>query len=437
MRRKARRGGGRQAELTIESLGGRGDGVAIHEGKPVFVPFTLPGESVRVRLVGERSAGFKAELVEIGTLSPERVEPPCPHFGPCGGCAVQHLADAAYRRWTRDQVVQALERRGFASPPVGEPLFVPLNSRRRTTLAAQLSKGGALKLGFHGRESHTVEDIRTCYILRPELMALLSGLRTALKQALTPGETADVALLASESGIDLLLTSKHEPGLAGRQALAALAEAADLARISWSPARPAGDEPEIAEPLAVRRAPVVTFAGIPVEPPPGGFVQPTAEGEAALTDAVTGWLGEIAGPVIDLYAGCGTFTFPLAKRGQVHAVEGAESAMASLWQAARRNDLAGRITAEVRDLAAEPLDAEELEPFAAAVFDPPRAGAKGQAEALARSEVPVVVALSCNPNTFGRDARALADGGYRLEEVRPIDQFPWSGHVELAALFRR
>jgi 23S rRNA (uracil1939-C5)-methyltransferase len=345
---------------------------------------------------------------------------------------VQHLADAAYAAWKRGLVVQALGRRGFDAPPVDALVRVPARSRRRASLAARLV-GGQAALGFHGRESHALESIESCQVLHPDLTALLPELRRALQPMLSAKQTAEVALLVADTGIDLLISSRHAPGLEARQQLAALAEQRDLARVSWSPVAGA-QEPE---PVAVRRPVAVQFGGVRVEPPPGAFLQPSAAGEAALVQAVRDWLGDAEGPVADLYAGLGTFTFPLAARGPVHAVEGAEPAMAALWQAARKHDLAGRVTAEVRDLAADPPDPDDLSDFAGVVFDPPRAGAKALAEALAESDVPRVVALSCNPNTFGRDARALVDGGYRLEAVRPIDQFPWSGHVELAALFRR
>lgn len=435
MRRRARRGGGRQLEVEIAQLGGRGDGVTEVDGKPVFVPFALPGEKVRLRITGEKAGGYKAELLEIVRPSAQRVEPPCPHYGPCGGCTVQHLAENPYRDWKREQVVQALNRRGFEDPPVGPLQTVPANSRRRATLAARL-EGGSATLGFHSRESHAIESIETCQVLRPALVELLPSLRKALQPVLRGKETADVHLLESDSGLDLLIVSKQPPGLKARQALAALAEEHDMARVSWQPANAKGAAAE-PEPIAIRRPVIARFGGVEVEPAPGAFLQPTSEGEAALTQAVQDWLGDVDGPVADLYAGIGTFTFPLAARGAVHAVEGSEAAMASLWQAARKQDLVGRVTAEVRDLADDPPDADDLSAFAAVLFDPPRAGAKALSEELAVSDVETVVAISCNPNTFGRDARALVDGGFTLEELRPVDQFPWSGHVELAALFRR
>lgn len=435
MRRKARRGGGRQLEVAIESLGGRGDGVAAWQGKPVFVPFALPGETVRVRLVGERAAGYRAELLEVTATAPDRVEPPCPHFGPCGGCTLQHLAAGSYRRWKRGLVQRALGRKGFAEPPVAPLVEVGGGTRRRAGLAARRT-GGRVRVGFHGRESRAIEDIAECGVLTPRLVALLAPLRTALAACLGEGEGAEAALLETEVGVDVLLRTPRPPDMAGREALAALAREADLARLAWAPVD-AGRRGGESEPVAMRRPPRLTFGGVEVEPPPGAFVQPTAGGEAALVAAVEAWLGGVDGPVADLYAGCGTFTFPLARRGPVHAVEGASDALAALWRAARRHDLAGPVTAERRDLAEDPPTPEELAAFAAVVFDPPRVGARALAERVAASPVATVVAVSCNPHTFARDARILADGGYVPAAVRPVDQFPWSGHLELAALFRR
>ncbi|SDG32916.1 23S rRNA m(5)U-1939 methyltransferase [Limimonas halophila] len=440
MRRKARRGGGKQAELTIEGLGARGDGVAQHDGRPVFVPFALPGERARVKLTGAKSAGYKGELIELLSESADRVEPVCPHYGPCGGCTLQHLAPEAYRTWKRQQVLNALQREGVRGPDGGEPnvaelTVVPAGTRRRATLTAKARRDG-VDLGFHGRESHVLEHITTCYVLRPRLVEVLPGLSNALRHLLKGGESASVTLLDADNGVDVLVRSHRPPGLDARQALAALAEQQDLARVTWLPIELDPEEIE-AEPVSIRRPPFVHFGEIAVEPEPGSFLQPTAEGQTALIEAVTGWLKDAGGPLADFYAGCGTFTFPLARYQPVHAVEGERAAIASLWQAARRNDYAGPVTAEVRDLVEEPPAAEELDTFAGVVFDPPRAGAKALARELADSRVPTVVAVSCNANTFARDARLLVEGGYTLAEVRPIDQFPWSGHLELVARFHR
>ncbi len=440
MRRKARRGGGRQVELVIEGLGARGDGFARLKGRLVFVPFTLAGDRVRLRLTGTRGGDFKAEMLELLDPGPGRVEPPCPHFGTCGGCGLQQLSDEAYGAWKQGLVSQALAQRGLKDIAVAPLVRIAPGTRRRATLAATRD-GAKVFLGFHGRESHRVVDLTSCLVLTPGLTALLPALRQALAPLLAPREVAALTLCETETGIDVLIVSESAPNLAAREALAALAESQDLARLSWArssrvgrPTPGAAPEPE---PVVLRRPPSLRFAGVPVVPPPGGFLQPTAAGEAALVERVLAYLPEGAETIAELYAGCGTFTFPLAVRGRVHAVERDATALASLWAAARQADLAGRITVTAQDLTRLPVLAEDLEGGDCVVFDPPRAGAREQAAEIARSSVPAAVAVSCNPKTFARDARILVDGGFVLVEVTPIDQFPWTGHLELVAKFRR
>ncbi len=447
MRRKPRPGGGRQIELVIESIGARGDGIghdgADRGGRPVFVPATLPGDRVRVRVTGERSGGLKAQLLELIAEGPGRVEPPCPHFGPCGGCALQHVEPSRYEAWKSELIVQALRRRGFAVGAEGveiAPLLrVPPGSRRRVGLAARRGRNGLVTLGFHGRESHELVDISTCGLLTPRLLELLPTLRQALPLMLAAGEAAQLMVKDTETGPDLLWTSARAPDLAGREALADLARQADLARLSWQSPEGArrGFEPE---PVIELRAPRVTFGRVAVVPPPGGFLQPTTAGEAEIVRRLRRYLPDGTAQLADLYAGCGTFALALAgeRAGlRVHAVEADQAALAALSRAAQGADMAGRITVEQRDLARRPLEPAELARFDAVIFDPPRAGAREQAERIAQSKLESAIAVSCHPNSFARDARILADGGFTLLEVAPIDQFPWSGHLELVALFRR
>lgn len=430
VRRKARAGGGRQFEVVIEELGGRGDGVAWRDGRPVFVPLALPGERLILRVTGERAGGLKAEIVELLEESKDRRAAPCPHFGPCGGCTVQHLAEERYLDWKHDQVPRALARRGLPTDGVRPLLRVPAGSRRRASLAAR-QQGEAVLLGFRERDSHRIVDIDHCLLLTPGLTALLPVLRRELAGLLPQGESAGLALCETDSGVDLLIESRQALGLEARERLAALGEACDLARLSWSAP---GEEPE---PVVQRRQPRVSFAGIPVTPPPGAFLQPSREGEALLTGLVLEALPAGSKAVADLFAGCGTFTFALAAERNVRAFEGDGPALDALEAAARLAGLHGRVGTERRDLARRPVSAGELEGIDALVFDPPRAGARDQCVEIAASALGAVVAVSCNPNTFARDARILVEGGFRLDWVAPVDQFPWSGHVELVASFRR
>jgi len=435
MRRRLRGGGGRQVELEVTALGGRGDGLAEHQGRPVFLPFALPGDRVRARLTGTRAGGFTGEVIELLAEGPGRVAAPCPHFGPCGGCALQHLAEPAYLAWKQALLPQALARRGLGEAPVGPLVRVPSGSRRRAGFAARRIAAGVV-LGYHGRDSHDIVDLTACLLLTPALAALLAPLRGLLAEILQPGARAAVEALDGETGVDLLLRSDAPPELPAREALAAFAESADLARLCWAEPATAG-VPGAPEPVVERRPPRITFGGVAVTPPPSGFLQPTRAGETALRERLLDWLPAGATRVVELYAGCGSFTFPLAERARVHAVEGDAQALAALEAGLRHAGLSGRITTARRDLVRAPLAPDEFAAAECVVFDPPRAGAREQAAEIARSAVPCVLALSCNPHSFARDARLLVDGGYRLEEVVPVDQFPWSGHLELIARFTR
>lgn len=430
MRRKARKGGGRQVSLRIEALGARGDGYAVFEGKPVFVPLTQTGDAVLARITGETAAGFRGEIIELQEEGPGRIEPPCPHFGPCGGCALQHLDEASYHAWKEQLLPKALAQRGLGEAELRPVTWIAPATRRRVVLAAK-GQGRGLNLGFHERYSHKVVDLRQCLIMTPALLALLPALREALRALPSGKQGLTVTLSETESGIDLLLEGEKELDLAAREALAELAEAQDLARISWCEGR--GE----AEPLAERRAPRLTFGGVAVTPPPGGFLQPSREGEIALRDLMLEARPAGARRLLDLFSGCGSFSFPLLGEGAVTAVDGDAAAIAALADAARLPALQGRVETERRDLFRQPYLPEELNAFDTVVFDPPRAGAQAQAEHLASSRVPVVLAVSCNPATFARDARILVDGGYRLAWAAPVDQFVWSPHLELVAKFER
>lgn len=409
-------------EVTVTGLGGRGDGVADLNGKPLFVPFALPGERVRARPIGPRGDGIAADLDQVLEPAAERVTPPCPHFGTCGGCQLQHLDRAAETAWKRRQVIEALARRGFDAVPVAPTVSIPAGTRRRATFGWRRTAGGLI-LGFNERQSHRLVDIGPCPVLHPDLEALLPRLRAALAPVLPQGAAGDLLVCLCDQGVDARLDLPEHPDLAGREALAAVAEALDLARLSL---RIDG----LVEPLAVRSPPTITFGGRAVALPSGAFLQPSQEGEQAILALVEQGLEGVEGPVADLFCGLGTFSLPLNGRHTVTAIDGDPALIGPL------NALPG-LRAEVRDLFRDPLAGKDLAPFAAVVFDPPRAGAKDQAEALAAAGPERVVGISCNPATFARDARILVDGGYEITAVTPVDQFAWSPHLEVVAAFRR
>jgi len=416
----------RTVELDILTIGARGDGLAKFDGEQVFVPLTLPGDRVVARLEGRRADGFTAAMTELVMPGPSRREAPCPLFGQCGGCNLQHVTDEALAEWKRERLVTAMTRVGFDSRLVAPLVSIPPGTRRRAAFAfTRLAKG--VVIGFNERASRHIVEVDPCLILMPPLLALLAPLRALLSGILPTGATGDAVATLTDSGVDLLIQAEHPLDLFARETLASFAEAQDLARLSWQ-------KGDFIEPVAHRRPAQVTMGEVPVDIPPGGFLQPSREGEAALVSLVKEHL-PAQGAVLDLYAGSGSFTFPMAKGRAVTAVEGDAGSFGALGAAARRAGLS--VTAVNRDLARQPLLAHELKLFSAIVFDPPRAGAAAQAEQIAKGGPPIVVAVSCNPATLARDAATLADGGYRLVAATPVDQFPWSAHLEAVAVFQR
>ncbi|HET7594235.1 MAG TPA: TRAM domain-containing protein, partial [Stellaceae bacterium] len=371
--------------LVVESVGARGDGVARRDGRTVYIPFTAPGDRVRVRLGASRGEGRTGELVELLEAG-ERATPVCPHFGSCGGCALQHLAPDAYARAKEQQVAAALRQHGLDTTVIAPLLRLVPGTRRRARFAIERPRSPKAVpfIGFNARASHRVVDMRVCAVLHPALVALVPPLRAVASLLWQPGASGAATATLCDAGLDVLLDLAAAPDLAALETLAEFAAAADLARLAWR--APGCDA---ATPAAVRRPPRAVFSGVPVDLPFDPFLQASAEAETALTAEVLEGVGT-ARRVADLYAGLGTFTFALVQRAAVHAVEGARPAATALAAAAARAGLGGRVSSELRDLEARPLMAGELAGFDAVVFDPPRAGARAQSAALAAAPVPRV-----------------------------------------------
>jgi 23S rRNA (uracil1939-C5)-methyltransferase len=403
-----------EASLTVVRLGARGDGIADTDEGPRYLPFALPGE----RLAPE--AGGLPRLTS--PPSPERRAPSCRHFGVCGGCAAQHMSQRLYADWKRGILLEALRQRGL-SPDVGPLKLIAAASRRRAVLTARRGKGG-VHLGYHPRESDAVFDLLECPVLVPEIVAALPALAEIAAGAAEPEVRATV--LATPAGLDVALVRERRLDAKGAARLAQIAAGERrLARLALN-----------GETLSQRELPRLSFAGVEVCPPPGAFVQAVAAAEAILAHEVANATRHARRPA-DLFCGLGTLTFRLARSAPVAAFDSDKAAIAALSAAARHAKGLKAIATSVRDLLREPISAGELKDYDAVVFDPPRAGAKAQALALARSSVPVVVAVSCAPGTFARDLRILVDGGYRVEYVVPIDQFLFSAHIEAVACLRR
>ena len=400
-------------QVTIERLGHRGDGIA---PGPVFAPRTLPGETVTGTAEGDRLSDIR-----ILSPSPHRVKAPCRHYQGCGGCQVQHASDDFVAAWKQDVVRAALAAKDIEARfrPI---LTSPSRSRRRATLAARRTKKGALA-GFHGRASDSIVETPDCRLLAPELLGALPVAEAlALEGASRKGALA-VTATVSEAGLDIAVSGGKPLDGPLRLTLAQLTERHGLARLAWD-----------GEVIAMRAAPVQRFGTAAVVPPPGAFLQATREGEAALLAAVRAALGG-ARRIVDLFAGCGTFTLPLAGRAELHAVEGDTAMTEALDAGWRKAPGLKAVSTEARDLFRRPLMAEELARFDAALLDPPRAGAEAQVEELAHSGLRTIAYVSCSPVSFARDAARLIAAGYRLDWVQVVDQFRWSAHVELAAGF--
>lgn len=397
----------------IDRLGHQGDGIA---PGPVFAPLTLPGEEVTGRLTGDRLTEVK-----IVTPAPERVAAPCRHFRSCGGCALQHAAPGFIAEWKAGVVRQALAAQGIGAD-IGSVRTSPERSRRRAVLSARRTKKGALA-GFHARGSDVVVEIPGCHLLHPDLMAALPVAEAlAIAGGSRKGELSVTATL-SAAGLDIAVAGGKPLDGPLRIALAQEAERLALARLAWE-----------GEVIAMRHAPEQHFGRARVVPPPGAFLQATADGEARLLAEVS-TLMQGKARIADLFAGCGTFSLPLAEGAEVHAVEGDAEMTAALDRGWRGAPGLKRVTTEARDLFRRPLLAEELGGFDGVVIDPPRAGAAAQIAELAKARVPVIAHVSCNPLSFARDAAVLIRAGYVLGPVQVVDQFRWSPHVELVAGF--
>lgn len=412
----------RRARVSIEEIGAGGDGVALVDGARIFVPLTAPGDLVDADIRGERGA-----IVDVVEQGPDRANPPCPHYGACGGCSLQHVRRDFYRGWKRQRVVDALAREGFADARVGDLIETPAASRRRATFAVRKLRDKVL-LGFNGRRSSMIEEVDDCLILLPGFARRLPALRSLA--AKIDGGEFDLAATLCDNGLDVAVGGKaKEPQGAALSSLIAAMRAAGAVRLSLN-----------GEVVVLLAPPIIMLGGVQMTPPPGGFLQASREGEAALVDLVEmGARG--AKKIIDLFSGCGTFSLPLARDATVLAVDGERASIDALLKAAAAAQGAGvrinPVKAETRDLFERPMTAKELKPFDAVVFDPPRAGAKAQAAEIAASSVPLVIGVSCNPATFARDAAILAAGGFVLTQTTPVDQFVYSPHVELVGLFRR
>lgn len=423
--------GGPQVTLVIDQLGPKGDGISGHGRTRVYVDRALPGDRLKVQTRRDEEGLTRGDIMDVLSPAPSRVIPPCPNYNRCGGCAMQHANDDFYEGWKQDVVRQALEKQGLRPRFWHEPVFVAPATRRRATFATYLSRGHVV-MGYYRRRSHLITDIETCLVVLPQILKTRDAVRPYLKPFLREGKAVDVFIQTAVSGgPEVVVTgpvgAAPEPDAQTREAMIRMAHECGLSRVSWRK-----NEREQPEAIISRNPLVARFGELDVFLPPMAFLQPTAPGEQALADAVMRALPE-KGKFADLFSGCGTFTGPMLARGSVDAYESGETAITALSKATRGMN----VKTFKRDLFRQPLRREELNRYDAVVFDPPRAGCAEQAREMSTCKVKRLVGVSCNPATFARDARVLCDGGYRLESVQVVDQFTWSAHVELVAVFTR
>jgi 23S rRNA (uracil1939-C5)-methyltransferase len=418
----------------IVGVGGDGDGVGrLSDGRPLYLPYTLPGELVEARPLSRRGGGMAGTAEMILESSAERVAPPCPHFGRCGGCTLQHWDTAALGRWKVAELAAALDAAGYPDAPLAPLVESRPATRRRVDLAIR-KHAGIVTLGFHRARSAEVVAVETCLVAAPPIVALLGPLRSIIPRLQAIKREASCAINLLDTGPDLLLRTDGELASSDRRLLAEFATRQGVGRIAW-----AGSD-GIVE-LAAQLGPVsVAFSGVAVAPPPGAFLQATAEGAAAIAAAVIAGLPPRLRPkdrVVELHAGCGTLTFAIAHHVRVTAYEGDVAAAAALRDAAGQAGLHGMILVHHRDLNRQPLGEPELRNAAAVILDPPFGGALTQIEAIAASSATRVIYVSCNPAALARDAAVLQRAGFALVAATPIDQFLWSSRLESVVVFSR
>jgi 23S rRNA (uracil1939-C5)-methyltransferase len=408
--------------LVVDHVGHRGDGVAVQDAENVYVPYTLGGETVEV--VPVPGHPDRRRLLAVERASPERITPFCPHFGICGGCAIQHWQSERYRAWKRDIVVETLAQAKLACEV--DPLIDAHGlGRRRITLHARMSSHDVLKVGFAAAGSHDIIPVDRCPILDPGLSGAIEAAWALAEPLMTARKPLDIQVTATDNGLDVDVRGSGPVPARMIAALSRIAEQHRLARLTRH-----------GELVLMRTPPTIAIGAARVTLPPGSFLQATVAGEEALAALVAGHCGR-AKHIADLFCGVGPFALRLAAKSRISAFDSDAGAVTALQKAAMAASGLKPIKAEVRDLFRRPLVPQELRDYDAVVFDPPRQGAQAQVQQLAAGKIPVVIAVSCSVATFARDARILVGGGYRLERVTPVDQFRHTPHVELVARFVR
>lgn len=417
--------------LIVQELGQNGDGVVLADDQRLYIPYASPGDEVSLDLTLSKKNRYQVASSEIIHYGANHAEPPCPHYGVCGSCQLQHLGDATYLQFKRDKILRPLRFEGFENPDplVLDPVILPPGLRRRANFNFRCRVNG-VELGYHKYHSYELLTLESCHILKPEIVSFMKPLLEALGQSFPAGFEGEVFITAAHNGLDVHVEVRDRTPLTLEQLelWGQFASHNNLCRLLVSLK---GKEDFV----LMRETPFVLFDGIPVESNCRGFLQPSREADQLLTKTVVGLLPPSPKRMADLFCGRGTLSLPLSRYAPVDGYEMDQPALDALQSAAQRHQRP--ITPVYRDLFKTPLKGKELESYDVVAVDPPRAGAEEQTHALASSGVPTLIYVSCNPLTFARDARILVEGGYRLEVIQPLDQFRWTVHVEVVAKFVR
>lgn len=427
-------------EVEITGIGSMADGIGRHENKSVFIPFTCPGDMVKAAVKRDTKNDIRAEMLTLITPSPDRQEPPCSHFGKCGGCSLQHLNEPRYQSFKQGILESFVMGIGVDRSIVAPMVEIKTHSRRRADFKIE-TRNDKVNIGFFMRGSHRLINIAECPISDDALVAILPALRECLAELKKPGRLISISLTALDNGLDATIKLTNPIGTSDKERLVAFAKSHNIIRLNTQeqPRRESRKQPLMHDPICLydEGNATIRFADIDVALPSGAFLQATQDGQQAITNLVTEHL-QGCNNIADLYSGCGTYSFPLILQSQrVAAYEGADEMAAAMNNACVKHGLQDRISTTVRDLFTTPLSAEELNYFDGVVINPPRNGALPQVEAIGASQVSKVVMVSCDPATFKRDAKCLIESGYALTLAVPIDQFYWSHHLELVAVFEK
>lgn len=420
-----------QKTLIVQELGQSGDGVVIADNQRLYIPYATPGDEVFLELNLTKKNRYQVAHYEITKQGENYSKPPCPHYGVCGSCQLQHLGDITYRQFKRQKIIKPLIFEGFKNPDplVLEPIVLPPGLRRRANFNFRCHSKG-VELGYHKYHSYELLTLESCHILRPEIVDFMKPLLTILGETFPAGLEGEVFITAAHNGLDVNVEVRDKTPLTleQRELWGKFASHQNLCRLIVTLK---GKE----DFTLIREMPFVLFDDIPVESSCRGFLQPSFEADQQLTSIVCSLLSESCSRIADLFCGRGTLSLPLSRFARVDGYEMDEPALTALKNAADKSQRP--ITTFYRDLFKTPLKDEELKLYDVIVVDPPRAGAIEQTQALASSNVPTLIYVSCNPLTFARDARILVEGGYTMDKIQPLDQFRWTVHVEAIARFTK